>query len=86
MFDSMSSEYGRAIGHSNNHTVLMVYTCLIGFDPEIPFTLPEMKGKKVQVGKDQEKAHSEKDSHSKSRGGKKKQTTNNQVQMVQITR
>ena len=26
---------------------------------------------KVQVGKDQEKAHSEKDSHSKNRGGKK---------------
>ena len=33
---------------------------------------------KVQVGKDQEKAQSEKDSHSKNRGGKKKQT-NNQV-------
>ena len=27
-------------------------------------------GKKVQVGKDQEKAQSEKDSHSKNRGGK----------------
>ena len=27
--------------------------------------------KKVQVGKDQEKAHSERDSHSKNRGGKK---------------
>ena len=27
---------------------------------------------KVQVGKDQEKAQSEKDSHSKNRGGKKK--------------
>ena len=34
--------------------------------------------RKVQVGKDQEKAQSEKDSHSKNRGGKKKQT-NNQV-------
>ena len=34
--------------------------------------------KKVQVGKDQEKAQSEKDSHSKNRGGKKKQT-NSQV-------
>ena len=34
--------------------------------------------KKVQVGKDQEKAQSEKDSHSKNRGGKKRQT-NNQV-------
>ena len=29
------------------------------------------KSKKVQVGKDQEKAQSEKDSHSKHRGGKK---------------
>ena len=33
--------------------------------------------KKVQVGKDQENAQSEKDSHSKNRGGKKQ--TNNQV-------
>ena len=30
-----------------------------------------MKTKEVQVGKDQEKAQSEKDSHSKNRGGKK---------------
>ena len=29
------------------------------------------KNKKAQVGKDQEKAQSEKDSHSKNRGGKK---------------
>ena len=29
------------------------------------------KDEKVQVGKDQEKAQSEKDSHSKNRGGKK---------------
>ena len=29
------------------------------------------KHEKVQVGKDQEKAQSEKDSHSKNRGGKK---------------
>ena len=29
-----------------------------------------LRGKKVQVGKDQEKAQSEKDSHSKNRGGK----------------
>ena len=33
-------------------------------------TLPSFYGK-VQVGKDQEKAQSEKDSHSKNRGGKK---------------
>ena len=31
--------------------------------------------KKVQVGKDQEKAQSEKDSHSKNRGGKKNKLT-----------
>ena len=31
--------------------------------------------KKVQVGKDQEKAQSEKDSHSKNRGGKKTKPT-----------
>ena len=30
-----------------------------------------LHSKKVQVGKDQEKAQSEKDSHSKNRGGKK---------------
>ena len=30
-----------------------------------------MYSKKVQVGKDQEKAQSERDSHSKNRGGKK---------------
>ena len=28
----------------NNVTVNMAYTCLIVLDPEIPFTLPEMKG------------------------------------------
>ena len=31
--------------------------------------------RKVQVGKDQEKAQSEKDSHSKTRGGKKNKLT-----------
>ena len=31
----------------------------------------QKKSKEVQVGKDQEKAQSEKDSHSKNRGGKK---------------
>ena len=36
-----------------------------------------MQYKKVQVGKDQENAQSEKDSHSKNRGGKNQ--TNNQV-------
>ena len=32
-------------------------------------------GKKVQVGKDQEKAQSERDSHSKNRGGEKTKLT-----------
>ena len=36
-----------------------------------PITLLNVIYKKVQVGKDQEKAQSEKDSHSKNRGGKK---------------
>ena len=31
----------------------------------------DVETKKVQVGKDQEKAQSEKDSHSENRGGKK---------------
>ena len=37
----------------------------------------DLSNEKVQVGKDQEKAQSEKDSHSKNRGGKNQ--TNNQV-------
>ena len=37
--------------------------------------LPKDQEKKVQVGKDQEKAQSEKDSHSKNRGGKKTKVT-----------
>ena len=35
------------------------------------FILSFAHGSKVQVGKDKEKAQSEKDSHSKNRGGKK---------------
>ena len=35
------------------------------------FVTTQLKFKKVEVGKDQEKAQSEKDSHSKNRGGKK---------------
>ena len=48
------------------YTVLVSEMILVGIAVE-----------KVQVGKDQEKAQSEKDSHSKNRGGKKQ--TNNQV-------
>ena len=38
-----------------------------------PIGIPNIKAlaKKLQVGKDQEKAQSERDSHSKNRGGKK---------------
>ena len=39
------------------------------------FTVSRNSLKKVQVGKDQEKAQSEKDSHSKNRGGKKTKLT-----------
>ena len=35
------------------------------------YTIRFIGNEKVQVGKDQEKAQSEKDSHSKNRGGKK---------------
>ena len=42
--------------------------------------VPSLVRKKVQVGNDQEKAQSEKDSHSKNRGGKK-QTNNKKVQV-----
>ena len=41
------------------------HNCLVLFSMEL------FRDKKVQVGKDQEKAQSEKDSHSKNRGGKK---------------
>ena len=43
------------------------------FYPDLNYV--EKGTKKVQVGKDQEKAQSEKDSHSKNRGGKKQQLT-----------
>ena len=39
--------------------------------PDSGYVRGSPNGKKVQVGKDQEKAQSEKDSHSKNRGGKK---------------
>ena len=38
-------------------------------------TIKYLYHEKVQVGKDQEKAQSEKDSHSKNRGGKKTKVT-----------
>ena len=43
---------------------------------KLSLTLPEdAPHKKVQEGKDQEKVQSEKDSHSKNRGGKKNKLT-----------
>ena len=47
--------------------------CIMASDDlkELKMVLNNWFDKKVQVGKDQEKAQSEKDSHSKNRGGKK---------------
>ena len=50
---------GDAASMSNIHTFFSFLLIIGAFYP------------KVQVGKDQEKAQSEKDSHSKNRGGKK---------------
>ena len=52
------------------HWTLLLQSVVIGKAREIYTQLP-LDQKKVQVGKDQEKAQSEKDSHSKNRGGKK---------------
>ena len=46
------------------------HTCLLLMSVSSPYV-----GEKVQVGKDQEKAQSEKDSHFKNRGGKKTKLT-----------
>ena len=34
----------RVFEHGDQHVLALAYTCLIVLDPEIPFTLPEMKG------------------------------------------
>ena len=49
------------------HSTCIAYTSLIKF----LCIFSSLNHEKVQVGKDQEKAQSEKDSHSKNRGGKK---------------
>ena len=49
----------------------------LNFNPEKCQVLHVATFKKVQVGKDQEKAQSEKDSHSKKRGGEKNNKKNN---------
>ena len=41
------------------------------YQSPVPGLIPPNNDKEVQVGKDQEKAQSEKDSHSKNQGGKK---------------
>ena len=41
----------------------------------VPYVRFHIKVKQVQVGNDQEKAQSERDLHSKSRGGKKNKST-----------
>ena len=43
---------------------------------------PSNISKKILVGNDQEKAQSEKDSHSKTRGGKNK--INNQIRLAEV--
>ena len=55
----------------------MFFVCVSAGQHKLPtmYWLPKLHKrpyKKVQVGKDQEKAQSEKDSHPKNRGGKKK--------------
>ena len=45
--------------------------CPKDYQGKFPRTIEPPYGKKVQAGKGQEKAQSEKDSHSKNRGGKK---------------
>ena len=56
------------VSHRAPFSVHFCSPCIpVGIDSQIRIYEDE----KVQVGKDQEKAQSEKDSHSKNRGGKK---------------
>ena len=76
-------------GSLNQNTYRDYYmTIFVSYQPENPVSArdsristkaegPRADARKVQVGKDQEKAQSEKDSHSKNRGGKSQ--TNKQV-------
>ena len=52
-------------------TINVVFINIITLEKVKPVYFTYHKYGKVQVGKDQEKAQSEKDSHSKNRGGKK---------------
>ena len=59
----MVSNLDRALNRSHRQTDVIIMDFAKAFD-KVPH-------KKVQVGKDQEKAQSEKDSYSKNRGGEK---------------
>ena len=72
-YHDLVSNLDRAVNSGHKQTDVIVMDFAKAFD-KVPH-------KKVQVGKDQEKAQSEKDSHSKNRGGKKQ--TNNQGPVVQ---
>ena len=52
-------------------SMIFLISCLCIIEPVQNLRVSLWPCKKVQVGKDQEKAQSKKDSHSKNRGGKK---------------
>ena len=52
-------------------SLLPIRSFILALDSEELTEAYDTVTKKVQVGKDQEKAQSERDSHSKNRGGKK---------------
>ena len=70
---SVSIEYSFYYMQEVRGTATYEYILYIKLDAKRKqwYKLLSKYGKKVQVGKDQEKAQSEKDSHSKNRGGKK---------------
>ena len=57
--------------HFANQNLLKCMCHIVSFFTKTEFLLFLYRYEKVQVGNDQEKAQSEKDSHSKIRGGKK---------------
>ena len=81
-YDHLSQRF--KISAQNERLVRLIFSKqfaqILGLDSSLfekPMENEENVFKKVQVGKDQENAQSEKDSHSKNRGGKNQ--TNNQV-------
>ena len=63
------------VGQSNKQEHLVPNITKNSVESDIRPTGVQLKKEKVQVGKGQEKAQSEKDSHSKNRGGKKTKLT-----------